>query len=63
MVTERRVRRMDVRVGMRDPERTKKLAHDLIEVLLAAACAVSSETEPAWKSMPSSLSDLTIGRR
>ena len=46
--TERRVRPMDVWLGMRTPDRrgrSSTIEHDLVEALLAAACAVLSEAD------------------
>ena len=40
METENRLRLADVWVGLRDPRQAKKVGHDLVEVLVVAACAV-----------------------
>jgi len=40
METENTIRLAEVFVGLRDPRQTKKVEHDLVEMLVVAVCAV-----------------------
>ncbi len=42
MEAEKRVRLVDVWVGVRDPRQAKKVEHDLVDLLVVAVCAVLS---------------------